>query len=72
LAALKQSKEELRAIKAPTLIMAGDKDPTRKEHFVEIFDLLPDGQLAIIPGCGHVIFSCRPDSSIKIMFDFPQ
>jgi pimeloyl-ACP methyl ester carboxylesterase len=64
--------EEIRAIKAPTLIMAGDKDPTRKEHFLEIYKLLPDAQLAIIPGCGHVIFKCKPDLSINIMSDFLQ
>lgn len=62
--------DEIRAIKAPTLIMAGDRDPTRMEHFVEIYKLLPDGQMAIIPGCGHVIFRCKPDLSIKIMSDF--
>ena len=64
--------EEIRAIKAPTLIMAGDKDEIRKEHFVEIFKLLPSAQMAIIPGCGHVIFRCKPDLSIKIMSDFLQ
>ena len=64
--------EEIRAIKAPTLIMAGDKDETRKEHFVEIFKLLPNAQMAIIPGCGHVIFRCKPDLSIEIMSDFLQ
>jgi pimeloyl-ACP methyl ester carboxylesterase len=64
--------EEIRAIKAPTLIMAGDKDPTSKEHFAAIFKLLPDAQMAIIPGCGHVIFRCKPDLSIKIMSDFLQ
>jgi pimeloyl-ACP methyl ester carboxylesterase len=50
--------------------MAGDKDEIRKEHFVEIFKLLPSAQMAIIPGCGHVIFRCKPDLSIKIMSDF--
>jgi len=64
--------DEIRAIKAPTLIMAGEKDHTRLEHFVEIYRLLTDGQLAIIPGCGHVIFRCKPDLSIKIMSDFLQ
>jgi pimeloyl-ACP methyl ester carboxylesterase len=64
--------EEIRAIKSPTLIMAGDKDETRKEHFVEIFTLLPNAQMAIIPGCGHVIFRCKPDLSIRIMSDFLQ
>lgn len=64
--------DEIRAIKAPTLIMAGDKDPTRLEHLAEIFRLLPDAQLAIVPGCGHVIFRCKPDLSIKLMSDFLQ
>jgi pimeloyl-ACP methyl ester carboxylesterase len=64
--------EEIRAIKAPTLVMAGDKDPTRMEHFVEIYRLLPDAQLAIVPGCGHVIFRCKPDLSIEIMSNFLQ
>ena len=64
--------EEIRAIKAPTLVIAGDKDPTRMEHFVEIYKLLPDAQLAIVPGCGHVIFRCKPDLSIQIMSTFLQ
>jgi hypothetical protein len=33
---------------------------------------LPSAQMAIIPGCGHVIFHCKPDLSIKIMSDFLQ
>jgi pimeloyl-ACP methyl ester carboxylesterase len=64
--------DEIRAIKATTLIMAGDRDPARPEHFIEIFKLLPDAQMAIIPGCGHVIFHCKPDLSIKIISDFLQ
>ncbi len=63
---------EVHAIQAPTLIMAGDKDETRLDHFVEIYKLLPNAQMAIIPGCGHVIFRCKPDLSIKIMSDFLQ
>jgi len=64
--------EEVKAIKASTLIMAGDKDGTRIEHFAEIYKMLPNAQMAIIPGCGHVIFRCKPDLSIKIMMDFLQ
>jgi pimeloyl-ACP methyl ester carboxylesterase len=64
--------EEIRKIQSPTLVMAGDKDGTRLDHFVEIYKLLPNAQLAIIPGCGHVIFRCKPDLSIKIMSDFLQ
>ena len=63
---------EVHAIQAPTLIVAGDKDETRLDHFVEVYKLLPNAQMAIIPGCGHVIFRCKPDLSIKIMSDFLQ
>ncbi len=61
---------EIRAIQAPVLIMAGDKDGTRLDHFVEIYKLLPHAQMAIIPGCGHVVFRCKPDLAIRIMSDF--
>ncbi len=64
--------DEIRAIKAKTLVMAGDRDPTRMEHFVEIFKLLPDAQMAVVPGCGHVIFRCKPDLSIRMVSDFLQ
>ena len=62
--------QEIRAIKAPTLVMTGDQDPTRIEHFAEIYKLLPDAQLAVVPGCGHVIFRCKPDLSIQILSNF--
>lgn len=62
--------QELRAIKAPTLVMAGDKDPTRLEHFIEIYRLLPSAQLAVLPGCGHVVFRCKPDLAIQIVETF--
>ena len=37
---------EVHAIQAPTLIMAGDKDDTRPDHFVEIYKLLPNAQIS--------------------------
>jgi pimeloyl-ACP methyl ester carboxylesterase len=44
--------DDLRAIKAPTLLLAGDRDVMRPEHIVEMYRLLPHGQMAILPG-GH-------------------
>jgi pimeloyl-ACP methyl ester carboxylesterase len=43
---------DLHAIHAPTLIISGDKDVVRPEHAVEMYRLIPDCELAIIPG-GH-------------------
>jgi pimeloyl-ACP methyl ester carboxylesterase len=63
--------EEIRAIKAPTLIMAGDRDQyTRADHLVDIYHLLPKGQLAFIPGCGHVVLDCKADLVIRIATSF--
>ncbi len=42
--------EELRAIKAPTLIVLGDQDLPRPEHAVEMHLLIANSRLAILPG----------------------
>jgi pimeloyl-ACP methyl ester carboxylesterase len=44
--------EDIRSIKAPTLVMVGDADNVRPEHAVEMFRLLQHAQLAVLPG-GH-------------------
>jgi len=44
--------DDIRSIKVPTLVLIGDADCVRPEHAVEMFRLLPHGQLAILPG-GH-------------------
>ena len=44
--------DDLRSIKAPALIISGDDDVVRPEHAVEMFRLIPDCKLAILPG-GH-------------------
>jgi pimeloyl-ACP methyl ester carboxylesterase len=59
------SAEEIRSIKAPTLIILGDSDIIRPEHAVEMFRLLgggvagdnmglPNSRLAVLPGTTHV------------------
>jgi pimeloyl-ACP methyl ester carboxylesterase len=42
--------EDIHSIDAPTLIMIGDKDVVRPEHAVEMFRLLPNARLSILPG----------------------
>lgn len=46
------SDEQLKSIKAPVLIVIGDADVMTPEHAVEMHQLIPNSQLAIIPG-GH-------------------
>lgn len=44
--------EQIKAIKAPTLIIIGDKDVITPEHAIEMHRLITGSELAIIPG-GH-------------------
>jgi pimeloyl-ACP methyl ester carboxylesterase len=59
--------EDLRAITAPTLILAGDRDGfCSVEEGVEAYRLLAEGELAILPGCGHVI----TPAAVELTLDF--
>lgn len=44
--------EDLKSIKAPTLLISGDKDVATLEHTVKMSQLISDCRLAILPG-GH-------------------
>lgn len=43
---------DLRSIQAPTLVLNGNEDVSSPEHAVEMYRLIPDCKLAILPG-GH-------------------
>jgi len=46
------SDDQIKSIKAPALIIIGDADVVTPEHAVEMYRLIPNCRLAIIPG-GH-------------------
>jgi pimeloyl-ACP methyl ester carboxylesterase len=52
--------EQIRSIKVPTLIIMGDHDQYNViPKMVELFQLLPQGEMAVIPGCDHVVLDCK-------------
>ena len=53
--------EMVRRIHAPTLVMVADHDVVRPEHAVALYRLLPDSQLAILPGTDHMTLVHRAD-----------
>src|SRR5665213_3855775 len=55
------SPEELRAIRAPTLVLIGEKDFISVERSVKTVDLIPEAQLAILPGATHLDVPRRPN-----------
>ncbi len=66
--------ESLHEIKAPVLVMAGDKDIIRIEHSLEIFENLPQAHLAILPGQTHWAPATHPNgfnALVEKFFDTP-
>jgi pimeloyl-ACP methyl ester carboxylesterase len=64
--------EQIRSIKAETLILIGDADVVKPEHAVEMYRLIPKARLAIIPG-GHgeylgEITTYKPNSNKPELF----
>jgi pimeloyl-ACP methyl ester carboxylesterase len=55
------SLEELRTIQTPTLVVAGDDDLTPLSHSCSLYEALPKGQLAIIPGASHAVGWEKPE-----------
>ena len=49
------TRDEIKTIKAPTLIIVGDADLVTPEHAVEMFRTIPGAQLCVIPHAGHGI-----------------
>ncbi len=53
-------KADLAKIQCPVLVMAGDDDAIRHNHTIELYETLPLGQLAIVPGTSHVLPKEKP------------
>ena len=60
--------DDLRSITAPTLILAGDRDDfCSVEEGAAAYRLLPEGELAILPGCGHEITPAAVETTIDFL-----
>jgi pimeloyl-ACP methyl ester carboxylesterase len=69
------SRDDIKSIKAHVLISLGDRDGVRPEHAVEMFRLIPNSQLAILPGGDHFLLFTDPDkvlAPVAAFFDGPK
>jgi pimeloyl-ACP methyl ester carboxylesterase len=53
--------DDLARISAPTLLVGGDRDVVRLEHFVEMHRAIAGSQLGIVPGAGHELTVDEPE-----------
>jgi len=65
------AQERAAAIRCPVLIVGGDRDEfIRLQAFIDAYKLIPNAQLLIVPGCGHVGLIQRPDLVSAVMIPF--
>jgi pimeloyl-ACP methyl ester carboxylesterase len=61
---------KLRAIKAPVLLVAGDRNDIRLDHILEIRSLIAGSQLSIVPNCDHFVIQKKPELFTAVVLDF--
>jgi pimeloyl-ACP methyl ester carboxylesterase len=62
--------DDLKQIAAPTLVMVGDDDVITFSHTCALYESLPSGQLAVVPGASHALPIERPDETSHIILHF--
>jgi pimeloyl-ACP methyl ester carboxylesterase len=62
--------DDLRAVETPTLVLVGDRDFIRVTDAVEAADLLPHGQLAVLPGMTHMDMTRSPERVLAMVVPF--
>ena len=62
--------DELRSLKAPTLLIFGDRDFSPLPDVLELFGLLPNAQLAVLPGTTHMGIMRRPGEVFALITPF--
>lgn len=61
---------DLASITVPVLVMAGDDEPIELSHTCALYEAIPHGQLAIVPGTSHAVLKERPKESAQIIRHF--
>ena len=52
---------DIEQIKCPVLVLVGDDDVVRHDHSVLLFESIPQGRLAVIPGTSHQAHKEKPE-----------
>src|SRR5207245_9542141 len=62
--------DELRSLHVPTLLVFGDRDFSPLPDVVELFEILPNAQLAVLPATTHVTVTRRPGEVLALLTPF--
>ncbi len=61
---------DLATIDRPVLVLVGDDDAVFLPHTIALYEALPQGQLAIVPGTSHLVPVEKPDLVNRLIVDF--
>lgn len=61
---------DLTSITAPTLVLVGDDDVTLLSHTAALYEVLPAGQLCVVPRTSHALPVERPAEAARVILDF--
>ena len=64
------SEKDLGKIQCPTLILASDDESFSFAHITSMYEAIPLGQLAIVPGTSHYVIKEKPEITQAIIKDF--
>jgi pimeloyl-ACP methyl ester carboxylesterase len=67
---LRYTSQDLGAVTDPVLILVGDHDGACAEEAPELFHLLPDAELAIVPGSDHSFIEAKAGLFDALALDF--
>ena len=62
--------DELRSLRAPTLLVFGDRDFSPLPDVVEMFEILPNAQLAVLPATTHMGVTRRAGEVLALITPF--
>jgi len=62
--------DDLRTVETQTLVLVGDNDFIRVSDAVEAAELLPHGQLAVLPGTTHMDMTRSPERVLAMVVPF--
>src|SRR5206468_3402650 len=62
--------DDLRKISAPALVIVGDDDLMTLAHTASLYESLPLGQLAVVPGASHAVVLEKPELVSRLIGDF--
>jgi pimeloyl-ACP methyl ester carboxylesterase len=64
-------RDVLKNIQCPTLVLYPDRSKLFEvEQAVLMYRSLPDGELAVLPRCGHITYSLQPEEYQRIILTF--